>query len=297
MNRSQAASALALAGIAIASLLVSSCDPPGKPSPIEAQNENRNDITDFATLFQSNCSGCHGNYGEYGAARPIHDALYLAVIPRQALHDVIEYGRTGTSMPAWAQSQGGPLTEKQVNILVDGIYKNWSKPQQFAGQKLPAYAGEGGSADNGKKLFARDCFMCHAKGGAVGVIADPTYTSLASDQYIRSMIITGRMDLGMPNYRALGMGHPLTDTDIADLTAYVSSFRPAAITAQMRNPGNKPGEQTGAIGTTEDVNGPGTNGPQTKGNEGSGNGPGSPRPTQRSEGNKGKGSSSQQGVK
>lgn len=296
MKRCQLASGLATAGALSVCLLLAACTPPGKPSPNEAQNENRRDITDFEILFQSNCSGCHGNYGRSGAARPLNDPLYLAVVPKQTLHDVVEYGRNGTSMPAWAISQGGPLTEKQVNILVDGIYKNWSNPQQFGGQKLPAYTADLGNAANGKKLFARDCFMCHAKGGAVGVIADPTYTSLASNQYIRGMVITGRSDFGMPNYRALGMGHPLSDSDIADLTAYVASFRPADISVQMRNPQNKPGEQTGGIGSTEEASGTGTAAAPTKGNQGSGNGPGSPPPTQPSQGNKGK-TSSQQGIK
>lgn len=288
MNQREFASRLALAGLIATCLYTPACEPPGKPPANQPQAENREQIKDFETLFESNCSGCHGKEGTYGAARPLNDPLYLAVIPKQTLRDVIENGRNGTSMPAWGKSQGGPLTEEQMNILVDNIYSRWGKPEQFAAAHLPAYAGTGGgSADNGKKLFARDCFMCHARGGPVGLITDVDYTSLVSDQYIRGMVITGRRDLGMPDYRALGMGHPLTDTDIADVTAYVASFRPAEVTAQMQM--SPAGEQSGGQGAVENVNGPGTSGEQTKGNEGSGFGPGSPRPQQEKEGKKGRG--------
>lgn len=282
-------------------LFTAACDPPGKPKAEEAQADNRELIMDFRTLYESNCSGCHGTDGLNGAARTLNQPLYLAVLPKDSLHQIITYGRPGTAMPAWAKSQGGPLTDKQVNALVEGIYANWSKAAQVTGSNLPAYAATTeGDASHGKQLFARDCFMCHGKGAAVGPVTDSTYASLASNQYIRSAIIAGRPDLGMPDYRALNMGHQLSESDIADLTAYVASFRPPEITAQMQAPpGSVPGgQQAGSTGQHENESDSGQqSGVNAKGSEGSGNGPGSPRPQQRNEGNKGKGSSSQQGVK
>jgi hypothetical protein len=92
---------------------------------------------------------------------------------------------------------------------------------------------------------------------------------------LRTSIVVGRPDLGMPDYRFLNLGKPLSDGDVTDLVAYLASQRPpGAATAQSMGTGQEP---------------------VTKGNEGSGNGPGSPR--HQNEGNKGKGSSSQQGVK
>ena len=32
-------------------------------------------------------------------------------------------------MPAFAHSQGGPLTEQQVGIIVQGIRRQWAKPR------------------------------------------------------------------------------------------------------------------------------------------------------------------------
>jgi len=227
-------------------------------------NENTREITNFAVLFKSNCEGCHGVDGHYGPARPLNDAVYLAIVPKAELAKVITYGRPGTAMPAWAVSQGGPLTDRQVQALVNGMEQNWAKPVNFGGATPPSYAqpaGETGDADAGKKLFGRDCFACHGPGAPIGPVADPTYLQLASNQLLRTAIIEGRPDWGMPDYRTLNLGHALADQDITNLVAYLVSKRPVSPNVQNMN---------------TNTNGTGQTGPQTTGNEGSGNGPGSP---------------------
>jgi mono/diheme cytochrome c family protein len=135
-------------------------------------------------------------------------------------------------MPAWAKSQGGPLTDQQVDALVDGIYNNWAKPASFKNATLLTYSAGAatGDAGNGKRVFLKKCFACHARGAAVGPVTDPTYLSLVSDQYLRSAILAGRPDFGMPDYR----GFALTEQDIADLVAYLESLRPPAAQKQMQ---------------------------------------------------------------
>lgn len=255
------------------------CDPPGKPKQTPPGSM---DITDFATLYGENCAGCHGEDGRNGPGRVLNDPLYLAVMPRDELQKTIENGRPGTAMPPWAMSQGGPLSAKQVTALVDGIEKNWAKPEKFQGATLPPYAAgnEQGDAGRGKKLFLRDCFMCHGQGAKIGPVTDAAYLQLSSDQLLRTSIIVGRPDLGMPDFRNLNMGRALSNQDISDLTAYLISMRP-------------PGEATSAHVIE---NGTGQSGATTRGNEGSGFGPGSSR-QERNEGNKSTGSTSQGGVK
>ena len=185
-------------------------------------------------------------------------------------------------MPAWVRSKGGPLTEKQVTALVDGIETHWAKPVNAHSAPLPPYseANEKGDGGRGKKLFVRDCFMCHGPGAPIGLVTDPNYLELSSDQNLRTSIIVGRPDFGMPDYRNLSLGRALANQDITDLVAYMSSLRPVT-------------ENVEALPTKE--SGPGQ-GEITKGNEGSGYGPGSPR-QQSHEGVNAKGSSSQRGVK
>ena len=83
----------------------------------------------FQRLFARNCSGCHGAEGKNGPGRILNDALYLAVIPKEE----IRKDRSLMDAPerpclAWSRADGGALTDKQIDILVDGIEKNWSKP-------------------------------------------------------------------------------------------------------------------------------------------------------------------------
>ncbi len=269
-----------VASACVALLLgLAGCDPPGKPKP---EPPSSRDITDFAILYGENCAGCHGKDGKNAPGRILNDPLYLAVIPREELQKTIENGRPGTAMPAWSTSNGGPLTPKQITALVDGIEKNWAKPNQFQGATLPSYAAgdEQGDTGRGKKLFVRDCFLCHGPGAKIGPVTDRSYLDLSSNQLLRTSIIVGRPDLGMPDYRFLNMGHALANQDISDLVAYLASMRP-----------EQPSE-----GQHVYENGSGQNGPMSKGNEGSGNGPGSPR-QQKNEGNKSTGSTSERGVK
>jgi mono/diheme cytochrome c family protein len=166
--------------------------------------------------------------------------------------------------------------------LVNGIEQHWAKPVRFQHAALPSYsaANDSGDPKRGKKLFARDCFMCHGPKAPIGSVTDTAFLQLVSDQVLRTSIIQGRPDLGMPDYRTLNMGRALSDQDISDLVAYLASLRPQAPNESAHVVENRTGQA----------------GPMTKGNEGSGNGPGGPR-QQQNEGNKGKGSSSQRGVK
>ena len=255
------------------------CDPPGKPKEREI---NRREITDFTTLYNNNCQGCHGPDGKNGPGRPLNDSLYLAIVPKAELQKVITNGRPGTAMPAWALSQGGPLTETQVSALVDGIETHWAKPVNFGSAPVPSYyASTAGDADHGRKLFLKDCFACHGQGAPIGPVTDAAFLALVDDQLLRTAIIQGRPDLGMPDYRSINVGHALADQDITDLVAFLASKRPVTPNVQNLNVNASGAGQSGSI---------------VKGNEGSGNGPGSPR-FQQNEGNKGTGSSSQRGVK
>ena len=46
-------------------------------------------VTDFSALFESNCAGCHGRDVHSGAARPLNDPLFLALIGMEKLRDLL----------------------------------------------------------------------------------------------------------------------------------------------------------------------------------------------------------------
>jgi len=124
-------------------------------------------------------------------------------------------------MPAFAQKAGGMLTDAQIEILTRGI-RNWAKP---VAENPPAYASSRpGDPSRGHDVFAASCTSCHGKDGrGARTIADPSYLSLVTDQHLRTVIIAGMPQLGMPDWRS--HNNPLSDTDVTDLVAWLSSQR------------------------------------------------------------------------
>jgi mono/diheme cytochrome c family protein len=220
--------------VTLSVFLLAGCgDLPGKPR--EEDRPRRPDQEDrFDVLFQEHCQGCHGVDGRRGPAPPLHDDIFLAIVTEDDLLDVITNGREAfgsdrTPMPAFAQSKGGPLTEKQVRILTKGMHKKWGGGQAPEGRpryRKPASEPPGDAA-KGKELFARACAGCHGEHGDNPRLRlnDPAFLGLVSDQTLRRYIITGRHDLAktMPSYHK--HEPPLSPRDVTDLTAYLASWR------------------------------------------------------------------------
>ena len=56
-------------------------------------------------------------------------------------------------------------------------------------------------------------------------MADASYLSLVSDQYLRTTVIAGRADLGMPDWRGYTPGQPLTPQQVSDVVAWLIAQR------------------------------------------------------------------------
>src|SRR5260370_26900954 len=83
-------------------------------------------------------------------------------------------------MPAFAQSAGGILTAKQIDVIVRGTRDLWSKPGVLRGAIPPSYsASEAGDAARGLGVYGTYCLSCHGPGGQggrkAGSIVDGTF--------------------------------------------------------------------------------------------------------------------------
>jgi len=210
---------------------------PGKPKeedrwkPPEA---NKN----FADLYSTNCLACHGSEKIIGPSISMHNPVYLSLVPKDAMRKVIAEGVPGTMMPGYSSTVGGMLTEEQIAILVDGILKS-SKGQATAESNRPPYAAPPGDAQRGAVVYAQDCAQCHGNegtGGKAGSVVDAAYLSLVSDQYLRSVIIAGRPELGMPGYQEYVTGKPMSAEEIADVVGWLSSHRQGPAPGQSPPP-------------------------------------------------------------
>jgi mono/diheme cytochrome c family protein len=247
--------------------LVTGCDLPGRPNPAD-RPVPANEVLEFAALYKQNCAGCHGADGKLGPAPPLNDPLFLALAPDAVLQQVITEGRPGTPMPAFAHSKGGSLTDAQVDALAAGVKTHWrpmmpapkgappylpgpgqpeTRPGKPGGEVIPQpprpdappkpEAVQSGSKAAGATTFARACAVCHGDDGRgvpkgdrrANALHDPVFLALISDQALRRLVITGRPDLGMPDYAGPRPGQPdfrpLTPEQVNDLVALLASWR------------------------------------------------------------------------
>lgn len=223
-------------------LLFAGCQkPPGYPGPPE---ERPSQVMDFATLYGQNCAGCHGTKGENGPATDLANPEYEALIDDASLHKVIANGMEGTLMPKFGDAAGGTLTDKQIDVLVAGMRRQWQSPNAYSGATPPPYAqAKAGDAQRGEQAYKARCAICHMQ--SPQEITGATYLSLVSDQALRSFIIAGRPDIGQPDWRHDSRDGkpttPLTSQEVDDIVTYLSMLRnPTAVSRQVGNAA-KPG--------------------------------------------------------
>jgi cytochrome c oxidase cbb3-type subunit III len=252
-------------------LSAAGCDFPGKPN-LADQPVPPEKVLEFSTLFQQNCSGCHGANGEFGPAPPLNSRLFRAIVPESEIERVVSDGRHGTPMAPFARSSGGSLTAAQVKVLVSEIKgmryttivdsasgetkveaasasqamaPSWGVPEAAPANAPPYFAGESKLPRTSEAYeqirtttFTRACAGCHGSRGQggekAGAINNPALLSLVSDQLLRRLVITGRADLGMPDYTGTrGRSpdfQPLNSEEIADLVGLLGYWRRASST-------------------------------------------------------------------
>jgi cytochrome c oxidase cbb3-type subunit III len=217
--------------LAVAIFVCAACSNlPGRPTPDSIPVDPDN-VTDFNVLYGRNCSGCHGAEAKGGAALPIGDPVYLAIADDATFRKVVTNGLAGTSMPAFAKSAGGMLTDAQVDIIARGIRERFSNPDTLAGvSPPPRAAAEPGDAKHGAAVYETFCASCHGPAGKGGPkassIVDGSFLALLTDQELRTLVIVGRPDLGAPDWRNNVPGRPMSSEEISDVVAWLSAQRP-----------------------------------------------------------------------
>jgi len=215
--------------LALAVALFSAC---GKP-PNTTETLAPSQVVDFGALFSANCAGCHGPDGRGGAAVALANPVYLALVDDHTIRNVIANGVRGTAMTAFAQSAGGLLTDQQIDIISQQIRVRWGKPGILDGANPPAYmANSKGDSERGQAAYRTYCESCHGpdgRGGPKGSsITDDSFLALVTDEELRTMVIAGRPEFGAPDWRGDVPGKPMSDQEVTDVVAWLSSRRAEA---------------------------------------------------------------------
>lgn len=217
----------ALSLACLSAIALSGCDNvPGRPKKEDRRPEPHH-VTDFKTLYSQNCAGCHGNGQSVGPVISMNDPLYLSILPKEQMRQIVTNGRAENGMPAFSLANGGSLTNEQIGIIVDNIYA-WAKNPPPA--NAPAYSAPLGDVARGAAVFAANCASCHGADGKglkdkAGSVINPAYLGLVSDQYLRTITIAGRNDLGCPDFANRVPGKAMTSEEISDVVAWLASHR------------------------------------------------------------------------
>jgi len=214
----------------VLSIVMTACSSlPGRPGPAPEVGRP-GELMKFGVLYRQNCSACHGPDGWGGAAFPLADPVYLAIVDEATLRKVVANGIPNSLMPAFARSAGGMLTEGQVDAIVHGMRQAWAKPGILDGVTPPPYSAPLGDAQRGAGVYQTFCASCHGPGGKGGAkassVMDGSYLGLVSDQELRTDVICGRPRLDAPDWRSDVPGRPMTAQEVSDVVAFLASKRP-----------------------------------------------------------------------
>jgi cytochrome c oxidase cbb3-type subunit 3/ubiquinol-cytochrome c reductase cytochrome c subunit len=109
----------------------------------------------------------------------------------------------------------------------------WGRPSPLAALSPIAYAAaQEGNPSNGARIFTSACSRCHGADGTgsstvnipTGSLVDPSYLALISDQGLRSIIVAGQPEEGMPGSDQVG-AQPLSDQEVTDIVAWLAAHR------------------------------------------------------------------------
>jgi cbb3-type cytochrome c oxidase subunit III len=186
---------------------------------------------DGATLYGAFCSGCHGSDG-MGRRLPglvsfpsIANPDFLVLASDEFLAETVKSGRPGRRMPGWLKEGG--LRPEEIGLVVAHV-------RSMGGAKVepapaPLRLARPPSPQTGKRVFERTCSGCHGLDGAGGegpALNNKVLLASATDGYLIETIRRGRRGTAMASFVEPSPVRPaLTDSDIADVTAYLRSLQ------------------------------------------------------------------------
>lgn len=199
---------------------------------------------DGKKLYIEHCGACHQLEGQGGIGLPLLNAK-LADVSDDYLRSTVRLGRPGRVMPEFQR-----MSDAQVDAIIGYL-------RQRSGTQGLVFSEEriAGDAGNGQVLYEQHCVKCHAADGSgegkgTGVtmsrereflvmpasISNAGFLASAPDQMIQRVITVGRKSADMP---AFGSGK-LSESEIADVVAYVRSFEQQERAAEPVDPAERP---------------------------------------------------------
>ena len=167
------------------------------------------DLNEAKNLYAENCAVCHGLAGDGIGAIPALNSAALVGSDPASLAKIIARGLYNTAMPAWAQEDGGPLSDYQIDELVGLIrYGDWTQVQErvinlglapmvpFTTEADPDILAQvallpgGELLAEGISLYAQECVACHGADGLGTNLAPALNDPVVREQTVEDLTRT-----------------------------------------------------------------------------------------------------------
>jgi mono/diheme cytochrome c family protein len=182
-------------------------------------------------LFVENCAVCHGAEGQGRIGANLEN--FPGINVEAELIQTITNGIDGTVMPAWGESNGGPLNPTDIADIAAYISSAFGGTQPI--EPLPTYQppqieplpNVQGDPAKGAVVFKTNCVMCHGEQGLgrFGAPLAKVWSGVEPQVYIREVVRQGIDGSAMPAWYQQN-GGPLSAGQIDDVTAYVLTLSP-----------------------------------------------------------------------
>ena len=209
------------------------------------QSSTDTNIDSGQKLFSQYCTPCHGNFGEGGpnpsrigdTIAPISTGEYLKTRDDITIKAVISEGQPDFGMSPFSSSNGGPLSDEDIDSIVAYIRSWQARPPV----ELPPEAASFAVLASAKDLYKNLCAQCHGVEGEGGVgpsFQSKEFQSSRSDDQLREAI-----NQGHPSTPMIRWGDILSAKQVDQLVKMIRGF-------EKETPVSQP-TSTAATGTPE----------------------------------------------
>jgi mono/diheme cytochrome c family protein len=175
---------------------------------------------------------CHGVDGKGRIGANLNDFPGIQV--DETLVVTIRTGIAGSPMPAWGEANGGPFSEADiadVAAYIEAAFLGTEPIQplpEYIPPDIPALPDIDGDPSAGAVVYQAECRACHGEGGrgGIGSVLAKSWTGIDPYVYIRNVVGEGIRGSTMPAWLQAN-GGPLSDQQVANVSAYVLSLDPA----------------------------------------------------------------------